>query len=505
MLMHGLLIDSAERRPDAEAFHWIDRSRAESYADAVASMRRTAAALHHLGVRPGDRVSIIAHNGLDYLHAMFGAWYLGAISAHISVRLAADLEYYLGDHEPAAIVYTHELEHEVKRAAATLTRRPALVCMDGAQDGAFALAELESAGFPVPPMATDESAIAHLAYTSGTTGQPKGACLMHEPTVTASREIGERLRISAADRSLAPGSMASSNPLVANILPEIAVGATLHVMKDWTAQTGYQALVDRGITLLAASPLILQEVYEQALLDPERASRLKLRIGLSGGGSVAPALRAAWTRDLGVALVESYGQSELGGFVALGFPEPRAADDLAQRIGPALPSKEVRVLDTQDRPVPTGRVGEICLRGGYMHGYWDRPEKTAETLRGGWLHTGDLGVIDEDGWITLRGRRAELIEADGRHWFPRDVEEALCTLPEVAMAALVGVPAEGGTAPLAVVVTVDGSELDEPAARAAVQAALPFDTSALRLARVEELPMTPTGKIAKAALRERFS
>ncbi|MGA1828965.1 class I adenylate-forming enzyme family protein [Microbacterium sp.] len=505
MLMHGLLLDQADRRPDADAFVWIDRGRVQTYAQSAQAMREVAAALYAVGVRPGDRVSVVAHNGMDYLNVMFGAWYLGAISAHVSVKFANEFEYYLGDHQPSAIVYTHDLEREIKRAARTLDTAPALVCMDGPQDDAYSLIDIQSAGHPVPAMATDASAGAHLSYTSGTTGQPKGALLAHEPTVTATRAIGERLRITSADRTFAPGAMSSSNPLVANILPEVAVGATLHVMKDWSPEKGYAAIVDRGITLVAANPIMLTEVYEQAMADPDRAVRLKLRAGVSGGGSVAPQLRAAWTRDLGVALVESYGQSELGGFVALGFPEPRAAHDLSQRVGPPLPDKEVRILDDADEPLPIGDVGEICLRGpfdgkGFMLGYWGRPGKTAETLRNGWLHTGDLGVVDADGWITLRGRVSETIAHGGQRWFPRDIEESLLVLPEVSLAALVGPVRDGVRVPVAVVALVDGTEFDAEAARAHLAHTTAYDVSMLEFAAVDELPMTPTGKIAKAQI-----
>lgn len=520
MLMHGLLLDAAERTPAAEAFHWVDRGRGETYADAVASMGGVAAGLHEVGVRPGDRVSIVAHNGLDYLHAMFACWRLGAISAHVSVQFADEFEYYLGDHDPTAIVFTHDVGDAISRAAPTLPSLRALICMDGPREGALGLAELAEAGLTVPPMATDSSAIAHLSYSSGTTGPPKGACLQHEPTVTATRCIGERLRLRADDASLAPGSMASSNPLVATILPEVAVGATVNVMADWTPSSGYTAVKDRGITLLAASPAVLQQVYTEAVKDVQRAADLRLRVALAGGGSVPPRLRAAWTADLGIALVESYGQSELGGFVALGFPEPRPADDLTQRVGPALPDKEVRILDDDGSALPVGHLGEICLRGasaggGFMRGYWGRPEKTAETLRDGWLHTGDLGVIDANGWITLRGRRSEVIEHGGQTWFPRDVEEALLELPEVAAAALVGVdrPVEAsqGAAPTAripVVAVLPGGDdvdgFDVARARAHLASSTAYDVAELAVVVLPEFPMTPSGKIAKAALAVRL-
>lgn len=508
MLFHGMLIDQAERTPDKLAYHWVDRGSSRSYAEAVERMRRMAAALADCGVRPGDRVTIIGHNGLDYVDAMYGCWYLGAIAALVNVRLVGELEYYLGDHQPTAIVFTHDVEAEVRRGSASLDSAPVLICMDGARGDALGLPELLAAELTVPAMASDERAVAHLSYTSGTTGQPKGACLAHEPTLTAVRCIAERLRLRSDDHGFAPGAMSSSNPLVVNILPMVAVGASFDVMGAWDVAAGYEAVVRRGATVFAANPAILGELLEFAVTDPERRLARTLRMSISGGGSVPPRLRAAWTRELGITLVESYGQSELGGFVALGYPEARAADDLDARIGPPLPDKEVRILGPDDKPLPIGELGEICIRGGYMTGYWNRAEKTAETLANGWLHTGDLGVIDRDGWVTLRGRRAEMIELDGERWFPRDVEEAMLAQPSVAAAAFVA-PRRAGVPRPTVVVVLSAAGADagaEPAVLlAAASATLGHGLDAVELVVREALPMTPTGKIAKAALTAELS
>jgi acyl-CoA synthetase (AMP-forming)/AMP-acid ligase II len=198
--------------------------------------------------------------------------------------------------------------------------------------------------------------------------------------------------------------------------------------------------------------------------------------------------------------VESYGQSELGGFVALG--RPALEDD--SRLGPVgrpLPDKEVRILDSSDREVAAGEIGEICIRGGCMQGYWGRPESTAKALRGGWLHTGDAGTIDADGFVTMRGRFSELLTVGGRTWFPRDVEEALCSQPGIKAAALVGLQdCALGHRPIAFVIA-DGSP-DAALLKAAIQPKLALDLGPLEIVCVQGLPMTPTGKIAKAELRD---
>ena len=499
--MHQLLVRGAEVKPDKLAFRWVDRDRSLSYGAAVGEMERFAGAFSHLGVDKGDRVTIVAHNGLDYLMAMFGAWRIGAIAALVNVKFVDQLDYYFADHTPKLVVYTHDVHDAVKAAAKAAGCAATLICMDGPQDGALSLPDLIAADIAPPPDPADEDAIAHLSYTSGTTGQPKGACLAHEPTVRATRCIAERLQITAADVSFGPTALSSSYQLVANLLPQLDRIASINVMGRWTRQTGWQAIDQCGATMLVANPPVLEEVLEESITHGRKPGRL--RLSLSGGGPVPPTLKQGWRERLAVPLVESYGQSELGGFVALGFPRFDDQPPAATRVGPALPDKEVRVVDLADKEVASGETGEIVIRGGFMKGYWGRPEKTAEATRGGWLHTGDIGLIDDDRFITMRGRQAELIDVNGSRWYPRDIEEALCRQPGVSQAALVGVAdATTGDRPSAFVTAVNGADLDPEQLKQAIRSETAYDLEPLVIRVVDALPMTPTGKIAKAELAE---
>jgi long-chain acyl-CoA synthetase len=499
MLMHQLLLDGAERTPDKLAFRWVDRDRSLTYAEAVAAADRIAGALHALGVRRGDRVGVFAHNGLDYLLALFGAWGLGAIAALVNVKFADELAGYWADHTPKVAIYTHDMHGPVRRAQAAVPAVEHLVCMDGPQDGAHALPELLAADLPAPPDPWDEDAIAHLSYTSGTTGRPKGACLAHEPTVRACRCIAERLRIGPSDVSFGPTALSSSYQLVGNLLPPLSRGASIHVMGRWTPSTGWDAVDGTGATMLVGNPTLLDEVLVESRMRGRAPGGL--RFALTGGGPLPPTLKAVWRDELRLPIVESYGQSELGGFVALGYPElvPEGADLV--RIGPPPPDKEVRIVAPDDRRLPPGEIGEVVLRGGFMHGYWGQPEKTAAATRGGWLRTGDLGVLDEDGFITLRSRRAELVTVAGTPWYPRDVEEALCRRAGIRQAALIGLPDPAlGQRPTAFVTVDDKAGLDPPSIKAAIAPELDYDLAALEIRIVPNLPMTPTGKISKAEL-----
>lgn len=388
MLLQQLLVDGANRSPERTAFHWVERGRSLSYSSAARAMEEVAGALAGLGVGRGDRVGVFAHNGMDYLLAMFGTWRLGAICALVNLQYADRFDYFINDSEPKVLIYTGDHHETIERHRPTLRSIHHYVCLDGAREGSLGWADLLEEAPAPPPDPTEESDVAHLSYTSGTSGNPKGACLAHEPTMRATRCIAERLRIQASDVSLGPTALSSSYHLVANLLPALHRGATVCVMSRWEAEKGWVSLEELGATILAANPSILRDVLD---VSRQRGrTPAKLRLGVSGGAPVPPELKLEWRDELGVTLAESYGQSELGGFVGLGSPDP-VTDDKVLACGRPLPDKEVRILDDDGNEVPVGTIGEICLRGGFMAGYWRLPEKTDETLRGGWLHTGDVG------------------------------------------------------------------------------------------------------------------
>jgi long-chain acyl-CoA synthetase len=494
-----LLVDGAHRTPDRPALHWVERDRTLSYADAVAAVDRVAGALAGLGVRRGDRVGVFAHNGLDYLLAMFGAWRLGAISALVNLQYADDLAPLVADVSPRVLVYTGDHLATIDAHRAAMPDVEHYVCFDGPQPGAHAWDELLAAAPTPPPDPTDDDDIAHLSFTSGTSGRPKGACLAHEPTMRATRCIAERLRLRPGDVSLGPTALSSSYQLVANVLPALHVGGTVAVMSRWVDGPGWDAADRLGAAVVAANPTVLR-----GLLDESRTrggTPRSLRAVLSGGGAVPGGLKQAWHDELGVPLCESYGQSELGGFVGLAAPDD---PDLAARwasCGRPLPDKEVRVVDDAGAELPVGAVGEVVIRGGFMWGYWGQPERTATTLRDGWLHTGDVGLVDAEGYVFLRGRLSERLTVGGEHHYPRDVEEVLLDHPAIAEAALVGIPDDaGGHRPVAYVVARPGHDVDVATLLAHVAATGARVPPGLEIAVLDALPMTPTGKVSKAQL-----
>ena len=503
MRFHQLVVDGAARRPDRTAIHWVDRDRRLTWAELAAGMERVAGALASLGVKKGDRVGIFAHNGNDYVLTMLGAWRLGAISAHINVQYADTLDYYLNDCTPSVLIYTHDQLPAIQKHRAAAKSVKHYVCFDGKQEGAHAWADLLKSAPAAPADEVKDSDGAHLSYTSGTSGKPKGALLAHEPTMRACRCIAERLGFTSEDITYGPSTLSSSYHLVANLLPGLYAGASVGVVSKWNAAKAWDDMERLGSTVLPTNATILAELLDESRRRG-RAPRA-LRVGLSGGGPVPPTLKKAWRDELKLTLSESYGQSELGGFVGLGPLRP-PRDDQLLACGPSLPDREVRIIDPiTKKEAPPGQPGDIAITGGHMIGYWGRPEKTAEVIKDGWLYTGDVGRMDADGYVFVRGRSSERLTVAGEAWYPRDVEEALMEHPEVKAAALIGLKdAKLGEKPVVYLVLKEDSPPDADLVRFA-EKRLGRDLKVLSIRRVASLPMTPTGKISKAELKAQAS
>ncbi len=495
---NDMLRRAAWRLPDHEFIYWSDRVRSITYAQGEQLSGQAAGALAALGVVKGDRVGIFAHNGLDYVIAMFGAWKLGAISAHISVLQKENLTYFINDSTPKVLIYTGDMHEVISRIREQNLGVQHFICFDGPRDFAHGWSDLLQAAPPPPAVRVSDLDAAHLSYTSGSSGPSKGALLAHGYTARATHTIAERLNLSSADISLGVTSLSSSFHLVANLLPGVHRAMSIGVRKDWDPQAAWQEMDDRGVTFFAGNPLVLGDLLK---LSREKGAKPRaLTRCISGGAPLPPAVKLAFCDEFDVHIVESYGQSELGGFVALGYPrkEPQSR---FYAIGPALPDRETIVADEQCREVPVGQPGELLIRNNVMVGYWNMPEKTESVLKDGWLHTGDMGVMDEEGYFTLLGRWSERIIIQGRVVFPRYMEEALLRHPAVHYSGVIAKPHQVlGQIPLAIVELYPGQSVTPAQLLEHCRAILGAEDSPADLLIIEKMPMTPTGKIGKQEL-----
>lgn len=501
LTFNDMLRRTAWRMPDHPYLYWSDRQRSLTYAQGEEASDAVAGALAQLGVVKGDRVGIFAHNGIDYVNAMYGAWKLGAISAHINVLQADNMAWFVQDSEPRVLIYTGDLHEVVDRNRGKMPSVEHYICFDGERPGSHDWNALTASGFSPPAVQVDAEDAAHLSYTSGSSGKPKGAVLAHGYTARATHCIAERLGLTKEDISMGPTSLASSYNLVGNLLAGIHRGVYIGIRTRWNVEAVWDEMEQRGVTYMVANPLLLNDL----LLHSRKKGRKPhaLRFVVSGGAPVPPELKIAYQDELGAPLVESYGQSELGGFVALGYPRAMHGPHLGA-IGQELPDREVRIADEQDHEVPIGTPGEILIRGGVMTGYHNLPEKTAEALRNGWLHTGDMGVMDVDGYITLVGRWSERILSHGKVIFPRPLEEVLLRHPAVRYVCVIAkADPAAGQVPKAVVELYADKTASPEELMEHCDELLGSANTLVEIEIIDQMPMTPTGKIGRADLQAR--
>ena len=495
------------RRPDDPAIADGERVHA-SWATFASRTAGAAAGLRsEFDLSPGDRVAIVMRNRPEYLEALFAIWHAGLVAVPVNARLHRDEFAHILDDSGAAVVVTDD-EHadDIEPLVGTVGGLQAAVLAPGPRWDALRGAA------PAPLADREPGDVAWLFYTSGTTGRPKGAMLTHRNLLMASlsyfADIGQ---VMPQDCILHAAPLSHGSGLYG--LPHVARGA-VSVVPHSGGVDGDEiaALLGRwpGMSLFAAPTMVKRLAGDRAVAAAD-LSHLKTII-YGGAPMYLPDLEEALD-VFGPRLAQIYGQGETPMTItALSQADhadrdhPRWRERL-QSVGFPRTDVEVRVVDDAGRELPADEVGEVVVRGDVvMAGYWNQPDATAETLRGGWLHTGDVGSFDADGYLTLRDRSKDLIISGGMNIYPREVEEALLRHPGVRAAAVVGRPdPEWGEAVVAFVVADDGEtpppveDLDRTCVQSIARYKRPKDYRF-----VDALPTNNYGKVLKRELRDRL-
>jgi long-chain acyl-CoA synthetase len=468
-----------------------------SYAGFALRVARLAGGLA-ARLAPGDRVGLVMKNCPAYAEAMFACWHAGLVAVPINAKLhPKELDYILG-HSGCRLCFATP---DLFPAVAELTvpgLTEAIETGSAAWDALF-VAPIEAAErAPTDP--------AWLFYTSGTTGRPKGVTLTQRNLMAAILNyLADVDAITPGDAIVHAAPMSHGSGFY--MLPHVAHGG-LNVTPESggfePAEIFELLRAHRGVTMFAA-PTMVKRLVEHR--DGGALPGLKT-IVYGGGPMYVADCRAALAR-FGNVLVQIYGQGESPMTISClpradhaDTAHPRFLERLAS-VGPAFTGVEVRVGGADDAPLPPGEVGEVLVRGDtVMAGYWDNPAATAETLRGGWLHTGDVGSMDADGYLTLKDRSKDVIISGGSNIYPREVEEVLLRNPAVAEVSVVGAAdAEWGEIVIAFIVprgpAPDTAELDALCLENIARFKRPK-----RYVMVDALPKNNTGKVLKTALRE---
>ena len=507
MKIHELLERNARRFP-SKVFLYTSRASLK-YKDAWEIVTRASAGLRSLGVGTGDRVEFLASDSIEYVLAMLATFKLGAIASLIDVADSDRFMDYTNSIDPKAILLSSDL---ARKLATYLIEKKGInsICLDGKLDFAVGWDELLDSGKPSQDFSFDDNAPCHLSFTSGTTYEPKPVVLSHEPTVRATRIISERFAISPDDVTLTITPYSNSHVLVYGLLPQLHKGATTgFIQGPWNKTSSpkscWGVIKLRRVTFLSGHTYRLRPVIDYAL--DRQLGRFCLRKVVSGVGPSYLSLRKKWEK-FGVAFMETYGMSECGGAVAATPPHrfkvgQKGYTPRVPSCGPILPDKEVKIVNDKDVEVATGEVGEIAFRGGYMWGYWEMADETKEKTRGGWLHTGDVGYVDEYDNLYWLARKTDLIRSKRKILYPRITEEALYHYEGVAQASVIAVESSPfGEVPWAFVVALRKSHVSEEQLIRYCRRNLPADYVPRRIIIAESLPLTSSGKIEKKALRK---
>jgi long-chain acyl-CoA synthetase len=492
-----LLATRARELPDEPFLR--DARTSWTYGELAHRVSEIAAGLRDAGVGRGDVVGVVLRNGPEYLEAWWAILWLGAVfnpvNPDLTGREAAQI---LGDSGAETVICNEEAaaalgEHRDELPAL----RSVVVAAPGAADP---LAALRGYGAVERHEPIDAGELASLVYTSGTTGRPKGAMLTHANFLADTWMLAELLPIGRGDKLGMVLPLFHVNAQVVTTMVPLLIGGQVAMWDRFSASTFWATAAEFEPVTFSAVPTMLAALLHAPGAD--EAETNTVRFVICGAAPLSPALFRRFEEKFGIAILEGYGLTEGTCCSTLNpFLGPRKIGS----IGIPTRGQEVVILGDDGQALPDGERGEVCIRGpNVMQGYFNRPDATAETLRDGWLRTGDVGLRDEDGFFFLVDRKKDMIIRGGENIYPREIEDVLQEHSAVQAAAVIGRPDEvRGEEVHAVIVLADGAALEDVQEHCQARLARFKVPSSWEV--VDELPKTSTGKIDKKPLRERVA
>lgn len=500
------VVDWLDRRakltPHRVALEDVSDGRQISYAEWNINANRTANFLRSLGVRHGDRVAVYSANCIEYLDVWMACGKIGAILQNLNWRLTVDeLRGLLEDAQPITLIYSSDYANNVRSLEPDLPFIRHFIAVGelaDEHDVPFLYRDEQPDVLIDPPtLSPDDPWI--ICYTGGTTGLPKGAILTHRNMTWNSVNTVMSWGLDADDTAILNAPLFHTGGLNVFTLPLIHVGGKSIVCQGFDADQVFDLIATERVTLYFGVPTMFIVMQQHERWADADFSRLKLII--SGGAPCPlPVFEAFWAK--GVDFKTGYGLTEAGPNT---FWLP--AEDVRRKpgaVGFPLMHVDVRVVQQDMTECSSGEPGELVIRGEHVTpGYWNNPKATAEAIRDGWLHTGDLAVCDDEGYYTIVGRLKDMIISGGENIYPAEVESAMHAHNCVAEAALIGVPdAKWGEVGRAVVVVKPGAKLNADELLGFLRKRLAKYKVPRSVVFVESLPKTGPGKIDKKLLVE---
>ena len=446
-------------------------------------------------VKPGEPVAILCHNSPDYIASYFGILRAGAVVLPLNNLLVhGEVDYILKDAGVALCFYDEACcttVEKLPKAGRSFFRHSDIP------------ASLEAT---VPPRNRTADDISTILYTSGTTGSPKGALLTHRNFIANAHAAAAAIHISPNDRFVVFLPLFHSFTYTVCVIIPLITGAMISLLPAVRpfSRVVKRLILDR-ITLFVAIPTVYKILAEKNMPFVVKLL-LNLRLCVSGAAPLPAKVIYEFEKAFKVPLLEGYGLTEASPVVSIN------PDDHGRRkpgtVGLPLPGIEVKVIDDEGNALPRGAAGELLVKGpSVMRGYLNRPDDTAKTIRSGWLYTGDIALLDDDGFIKIIDRKKDLIIVDGLNVYPFEVEEVLYRHPAIKDCAMIGVPhehEEGKELPIMYVVLRDGQEATAKILRDFLAEHVAHYKIPRRFIFIQELPRTATGKILKKEIRKMY-
>ncbi len=484
------LIASKDRHADRIALRCDDVE--FTFAELDDAAARVATLLEQAGVQPGDRVGIMLPNTPAFAIAFYGIMYRGAVAVPMNPLLKGrEVAFYLSNSGAKALFATPAFADEATAGAAEVGAQCWVV--DDAELMAL-IAELPAQDSPVQ---RDDDDVAVILHTSGTTGKPKGAMLTHA-NLSRNADVGVRTLIETGPDDVVMGCLPLFHVfgLTCGLNGAVLAGAMLTLIPRFDPRKALEVIERDGVTVFEGVPTMYSALLSVASEASPEATR-SLRTCVSGGAALPVQVLTDFEKAFGCTVLEGYGLSESSPSAAFNHPHrPRKAGS----IGTPIEGVELRVVDLDGVEVPQGDAGEIQIRGhNVMKGYWNLPDATAATITpDGWLNTGDVGRIDEDGYFYIVDRTKDLIIRGGYNVYPREIEEVLYEHPAVGEAAVIGIPHDSlGEEVGAAVALKKGASVTADELREYVKARVAAYKYPRLVWLVDALPKGPTGKLLK--------
>ncbi|MGP3770247.1 AMP-binding protein [Streptomyces sp. SDT5-1] len=493
--IHRTFVEQAELRPDKALFELPD-GRPVTYRETADLVRRIAARLVADGVRPGDRVAMQVDKSVEAIALYLATLQIGGVFLPLNTAYTgAEIDYFIGDAEPRVLVCPPR-----RRADHAHREGPDLVVETLGTEGDGSLLEGDTRHDDVHEAAADDPAA--ILYTSGTTGRSKGAVLTHENLASNCAALIDSWRFTSDDRLIHALPIFHVHGLFVAANMVLTSGASMYYLPKFDADA-IAELLPRA-TVLMGVPTFYTRLLKHEKVTPETCASMRLFV--SGSAPLLASDHEAFEARTGHAILERYGMTETG----MNTTNPyEGGPRKPGTVGKALPGTEIRVVDPETgKPLPDGEVGSVEVRGpNVFAGYWRMPEKTAAEFReDGFFITGDLGLIDEDGYLCISGRGKDLIISGGYNVYPKEIETLLDAHPTVLESAVIGVPhPDFGETVVAVVVPAPGQEPRERDLIDSISGDLARFKHPRAVRVVEALPRNVMGKVQKAELRKTYA